>query len=122
MSGSQREDFLLRQIQVIAAMLARMAGLRAEGDHVEARAELNRTYAVLLDEQLEIVQRVDSDTAVMLLGAPVRARAYAELLIEQAEQESDASRANCLRQRASEVAAAAGGAMTAARRPQRSES
>ena len=47
MSGLRREDYVLRQVRAIAAMIARMAGLRLEGSIEEAGAELERAYSLL---------------------------------------------------------------------------
>ena len=39
MTGSQREDSLLRQIRAVAAMLAHMVGLRMSGQGEEAQQQ-----------------------------------------------------------------------------------
>ncbi|TMQ54634.1 MAG: hypothetical protein E6K77_08665 [Candidatus Eisenbacteria bacterium] len=103
MSGSQREDSLLRQIRGIAAMLARIAGLRMAGQMEEAKAELERSYTMLLGSQTELVRRVDSSTAAKLLGSSDRIQALAQLLDEEAALEADATRAARLRVRAAEL-------------------
>jgi hypothetical protein len=103
MTGSEREDHLLRQLKAIAAMLARIAGLRESGAGEEARAELARAGRELLGSEAELVPRVDAASAAMLLGSPERIRAYARLLEEEAAQERDAERASFLRARAAEI-------------------
>lgn len=107
MSGSQREDSLLRQIRAVAAMLARIVGLRMTGQSEEAKAELERSYTMLLGSQTELVRRVDSSTAAKLLGSPDRILAFAQLLNEEAAQDGDETRAARLRVRAAELSAEA---------------
>jgi len=105
MSGSQREDSLLRQIRAVAAMLARIAGLRMAGQMEEAKAELERSYTTLLGSQTELVRQVDSSTAAKLLGSSDRIQALAQLLDEEAALEGDEIRAARLRVRAVELRA-----------------
>jgi len=105
MSGSQREDSLLRQIRAVAAMLARIAGLRIAGQMEEAKAELERSYTMLLGSQTELVRQVDSSTAAKLLGSSDRIQALAQLLDEEAALEGDEIRAARLRVRAAELRA-----------------
>ena len=112
MSGSQREDSLLRQIRAVAAMLARIAGLRIAGQMEEAKAELERAYTMLLGSQTDLVRRVDSSTAAKLLGSSDRIQALAQLLDEEAALEGDEIRAARLRVRAAPDAPVAGSAGT----------
>jgi hypothetical protein len=51
----QTDDYLLRQIQTVAAMIARAAGLRLEGSPDEARAVLEQAYGVLLAGQTTLI-------------------------------------------------------------------
>jgi hypothetical protein len=102
-SGSQREDYVLRQVRAIAAMLARVAGLRISGETEKARAGLEQSYSLLLGPQAELIRRVDSSTAVVLLGAPERIYAFADLLHEEAAQEKDDSKIAFLRGREAEL-------------------
>jgi hypothetical protein len=103
MGGLRREDYVLRQIRGIAAMLARIAGLRLSGNSEEARAELEKSYALLLGTQGELLRRVDSHSAARLLGTPERVLALAQLLREEAEQEGDPARRASLTLRAAEL-------------------
>jgi hypothetical protein len=84
-------------------MLARVAGLRLEGDAEKARAGLDQTYAELLGSQADLIRRVDSATAAVILGPPERIRVFADLVEEEAMQERDESRAASLRARAEEL-------------------
>jgi hypothetical protein len=103
MSGSQREDYVLRQVRAIAAMLARISGLRIGGEADQARKELEDAYALLLGSQGELIRRVDTATAAILLGSPERVRSFADLLEEEALEVEDGGRAAFLRERASEL-------------------
>jgi hypothetical protein len=104
MSGWQREDFILRQIRAVAAMLARIVGLRMSGQSEEARAELERSYDALLGSQAEWVRRVDPATAAMLLDSAERILAFAQLLHEEAAQEPERERRGLLEARAAALA------------------
>ncbi len=98
-----RDDYILRQAQAIAAMLARIAGLRLEGETEKARAGLEQSYAELLGPQADLVRRVDSSTAAVILGPPERIRLFADLVEEEAMQERDERRGALLRARAEEL-------------------
>ncbi len=103
MSPSQRDDYVLRQIRAVAAMIARMMGLRLGGEIEEARTELEEAYTLLLGPQAALIRRVDAATAIRLVGSVERLSAYAQLLEEEAAQGADEARAGSLRARALEV-------------------
>lgn len=103
MSPLRRDDYLVRQVKALAAVLARLAGLRLGGNIEEARAELTKAYSSVLGSQAELLRRMDSHTAAKLLGSPERVLALAQLLNEEAAQEGDAVRAASLRFRAVEL-------------------
>ncbi len=84
MSAQQREDYLLRQIKALAAMLARIIGLRLEGSTEEARAELEQAFGALLGDRSDLIRRLDSSTAAVLLQTPTQIVMYARLLSEEA--------------------------------------
>jgi hypothetical protein len=105
MAPLRREDPLLRQLQAVAAMLARIVGLRISGRTDEARAELENAYTLLLGSRGELIRRVDEKTAVRLLGSREVSVAFADLLTQEALLEDDAdhrarleSRATALRE------------------------
>lgn len=98
-----REDYVTRQIRVIAAMIARMTGLRLEGKLEEAHAELEQAYGELLGERNQLVRQVDAKTAASLLGSAGRIRSLAQLVCEEAELEDASDRAEFLRTRAAEL-------------------
>ena len=98
-----RDDYLMRQAQALAAILARVIGLRLEGDLEQARAGLEEAYAMLLGSQSGLMRRVDSATVVKLIGSSEKTLSYASLLEEEAEQEPDEGRKERLRARAAEL-------------------
>lgn len=100
MTPTQREDYMSRQIRAIAAMLARIIGLRLEGQLEEAGSELKRAYGLLLGPEGGSLRRVDAGTAATILGSPDKIVAFASLLSEEAAQESDAARCGSLRRQA----------------------
>jgi hypothetical protein len=103
MSPSERDDYILRQARAIAAVLARIVGLRLDGDPERARSGLEEAYTMLLGPQAALIRRVDSATAVKLIGSSERTLSFASLVDEEAEQEPDESRQALLRRRAEEL-------------------
>lgn len=87
----QTNDYLLRQTRAIAAMLARIAGLRVAGEADEARVELDQAYGALLGPQKEIVRRLDPSTAAALIGSPDRMVLMARLQEEERALRGDES-------------------------------
>jgi hypothetical protein len=104
MSGLKREDYVLRQVRAVAAMLARIAGLRLDGAIEEARLELERAYSLLLGSRADLIRQIDAKTAATLLGSPETIHAYAQLLREEAAQEPDEEKKGFLQARATELA------------------
>jgi hypothetical protein len=107
MSGLRREDYVLRQVRAVAAMLARIAGLRLDGAIEDARQELDRAYSLLLGSRAELIRRMDAKTAATLLGSPETIVTLSQLLREEAALENDADRRGALEARAAELAAQA---------------
>lgn len=108
MSPLQRDDYILRQARAIAAILARVAGLRLEGSTEEARTGLEGAYATLLGSQAGLIRRVDPSTAAKLIGSSGKILSFAALIEEEAEQERAAGRKDLLRARAEELKRQAG--------------
>jgi hypothetical protein len=102
--SSTQEDYVVRQLRTIAAILARMMGLRLSGDLAKAREELEEAYALLLGERGPLVRQVDPSTAAALLGSAERMFVLAQLVREEAEQESSEARRAFLRKRAFDLA------------------
>jgi hypothetical protein len=107
MSGLRREDYVLRQVRAVAAMLARIAGLRLDGAIEEARLELERAYSLLLGSRAELIRRMDAKTAATLLGSPETILTLSQLLREEAALESDADRKAELEAHAAQLASQA---------------
>lgn len=103
MSPPLRDDYIMRQARAIAAILARVAGLRLEGRIEEARSGLEEAYTMLLGSQAGLIRRVDPSTAAKLIGSAENTISFASLLAEEAEQETDEARKALLRQRAADV-------------------
>ncbi|MBI5838400.1 MAG: hypothetical protein HZB25_14280 [Candidatus Eisenbacteria bacterium] len=97
------EDFVLRQIRVVAEMLARIFRLRTDGKLEHARAELKRAYALLAGPQAPLIRQLDSATAAMLLRHPESISTFAHLLCEEAALLEDATQAGALWLRAMEL-------------------
>ena len=103
MSPGQRDDYVLRQVKAIAAILARIIGLRLDGEPEQARAGLEEAYTMLFGTQAALIRRVDSATAVKLIGSSEKTLSFAALIQEEAEQEPDEARSALLRARAAEL-------------------
>jgi len=87
----ERQDLLARQIRDVAAILARAVGLRLEGDAEEARAELERAYAVASgsEGQAVLLRCLDPSGVAQLLPSAESLAAFAELAREEARQSID---------------------------------
>ncbi len=85
-----RQDYLMRMIQQLSGVLARIAGLRAEGRHDEALAEIGDAYGRFAGLNPSLIHALGEEDLVALLRArggldPQRTYALAELLREEAE-------------------------------------
>jgi hypothetical protein len=107
---SSRDDWLLRELKLLGAVLARMLGLKNGGQVQEALQALDDAEGELLGPQAGVVTRVDSATAAHILSAPQRIAAWARLLHERADLlrlAGDDAGAALVARRASELAAEA---------------
>ena len=86
---SSQEDFLLRELRKIAAMIARAMGLRASGDLPTARREINDAYATLLGPQSDLLRMLDAVSAARLVGHPKKVEAFADLTSADAALAAD---------------------------------
>ena len=82
---SSREDYLLRILRQMGAVLARMLGQKDGGRVQEALQTLDDAEGELLGPQADVVPRVDSATAAHILSDPQRIAAWARLLHERAD-------------------------------------
>ena len=103
----RQQDYVLRLIESLGALLVRIRKLRDEGEHAAALAELERTVGELLGPTGPLVARLDSATAAQLLGDPRRLDAWAHLLAAEGdvrEELGHAAAAEAARRRALELA------------------
>jgi len=105
MPGSSRKDYLEKQMEGVARLLARLLGLRDSGRVDEARTELDTGARAILGVGMAPLGRVDVRTAVGLLRSQAGVESYARLL--EAEAELDPERAEALKERARAVREAA---------------
>jgi hypothetical protein len=82
---SSRDDWLLRLLQQMGAVLARMLGLKNGGQVQEALQTLDDAQGELLGPLAGVVPRVDSATAAHMLGEPRLIASWARLLHERAD-------------------------------------
>lgn len=82
MSITER-DVILRAIQQIGDALARIAGLRRSGQADTALVEVNQTSGRILGPMASMVEKLDPQSAVMLLAEPDKIRAYGLLVAER---------------------------------------
>lgn len=100
MSLHQR-DYILRMIERIAALLARVLKRRTEGDFAGARRDIAEGMTDVLGPAGAMVRMVDPATAANLLGDADRITMYARLLEADAElqealgDQPGASRTRC---------------------------
>lgn len=79
-----REDYVMRLIKQLAVAIARMAGLRAKGDHQGALRAAEAGYDAL-GVPPDLAAAVDSATLADLLRHPDKIRAMAQLSAAEAE-------------------------------------
>ena len=104
---SSQEDFLLRELRKIAAMIARAMGFRATGDLPAARTEIDDAYATLLGPQSALLRMLDPASAARLIGHPKKLEAFADLTSAEAALAAAAGNLqaeNALRARAKALA------------------
>ncbi|MDP9366588.1 MAG: DUF6483 family protein [Chloroflexota bacterium] len=92
-----RQDYLMRMIQQLSGVLARVAGLRADGRPDEALEEIGEAYGRFAGLNPSLVHALSEEDLVALLRArggldPQRTYALAELLREEAEIFAEAGR------------------------------
>lgn len=104
---SSRDDHLLRLIQQMGAVLARMLGLKNGGQVREALQALGDAQGELLGPLAGVLPRMDSATAAILLGDPTRIAAWARVVHERAgllRLRGDPADADAEERRANELA------------------
>ena len=99
-------DWIMRRIQEIAALVARVMRLAAGGEVALALDDLATSRPKLLPIDPTLVDSVDPASAAALLGPAFNVRTYARLLVLEAElreQQGEAARATRLLTRASAI-------------------
>ena len=72
-------DLILRMVQDLRRLVARVLGLRARGQLAEAASEVEAASASLLGLDWRLVERLDAGLLATQLGASARASALATL-------------------------------------------
>ncbi|MBS2028659.1 MAG: hypothetical protein JST54_12205 [Deltaproteobacteria bacterium] len=78
-------DYVQRMIERLGSFLARLAGLRQEGELDRALREVDDAIPQLLGIDLGLLESVDARTAAKLLGSKERAEVLARILAEKVE-------------------------------------
>jgi hypothetical protein len=89
----QRKDYIQRLIEQLAEALAAVSGLRKQGKRDEAALLLKSTEDGIFGPMRSILETVDARSAAGLLGDPARIKAYAAIVAEKGEMETDERRA-----------------------------
>ncbi len=109
----REKDYVLRQIAILARVLARVLGLKEAGRAEEARLEIERGAGTVLGLEYKTLERLDVVSAVTLLRQRERIEAYARLLETDADlpghppgTSEEGARSSWLRDRAAALRAA----------------
>jgi hypothetical protein len=86
---SSQEDFLLRELRKVAAMLARAMGFRTSGDLPAARAEIQNGYVTLLGPQASLLRMLDVQSSARLIADSRKVTALARLTAAEAALAAD---------------------------------
>ena len=85
-------------------MIARMVGLRLEGNAQAAHDDLEEAYGLLLGDRTDLIRKIDVSTAAKLLASSERIFLFAQLVREEAAQEPTEERRAALLERAVQLA------------------
>jgi hypothetical protein len=80
-----RDDYILRAIEKVAAMLRAALGLKQSCEYSSALETLERAEELLLGERAAVIAAVDAATASSLIGDAEALALYAKLFAERAE-------------------------------------
>jgi hypothetical protein len=112
--ATAREDYLLRLIQEMGAVLrrlrARLLGAQEGADAVEVREEAAAAVGQLLGPHAAVLEHLDVSSAVTLIADPQRVALWVQLLLVQAmsdERLGQAAPATARRARAAALETAA---------------
>lgn len=82
---SSQQDYILRLIQQMAAVVATLLGLRGGGKLDEALDVVSDAEGELLGPMAGAAAAVDAATAAQMIGEPLKVAAWARLLAARAE-------------------------------------
>ena len=83
--SSIQEDYILRMVQMMGEVITAALRLRKTGHVVEADQTLNDALLTIMPDHADLIEMVDPQTALKLLGSSQLIDAYLELLLERAE-------------------------------------
>src|SRR5688500_8837737 len=86
---SSQEDFLLRELRKVAAMIARAMGFRTSGDLPAARVEIEHGYVTLLGPQASLLRMLDVQSSARLIADSRKVSALARLTAAEAALAAD---------------------------------
>ena len=86
---SSQEDFLLRELRKVAAMIARAMGFRTSGDLPAARREIENGYLTLLGPQATLLRMLDVQSSARLIADSRKVSALARLTAAEAALAAD---------------------------------
>jgi|SRR5688500_8417043 len=86
---SSQEDFLLRELRKVAAMIARAMGFRTSGDLPAARDEIENGYLTLLGPQAALLRMLDVQSCARLIADSRKVTALARLTAAEAALAAD---------------------------------
>ncbi|HYN80410.1 MAG TPA: hypothetical protein VES88_02835 [Gemmatimonadaceae bacterium] len=95
---SSQEDFLLRELRKVAAMIARAMGFRSSGDLAAARVEIENGYRTLLGPQAALLRMLDVQSSARLIADSRKVSALARLTAAEAALAADNARPEEARQ------------------------
>src|SRR5687767_5270919 len=95
---SSQEDFLLRELRKVAAMIARAMGFRASGELAAARDEIENGYLTLLGPQAALLRMLDAQSSARLLADSRKVSALARLTAGEAALAADGGKPEDARQ------------------------
>ena len=79
-----RDDYIIRLIKQLGAVLAKIVGKRKAGDYEAALQEAGKGWDDVIGQPpRELVEIVDTQTLAEMLKEPAKMRAAAQLLIEE---------------------------------------
>lgn len=102
-----RDDYVLRILEQLVDVLARIAGHTKRGEYEKAIVEAERAWSELLGVPRELADAMDSPSLARLLRDPDRMRGASRLLGEEArahQAKGSLSRSAALYRRAHELA------------------